>query len=372
MSEPEQEEMVDVKSDQTDKNTILREHDARMPASPEIGYSSFNSLSRNAWLFIIIFGAAIVSSAMLSTAWFTVVGVYPSDRGYFDAQRNLLVAMNSTNATLVSFDLQSRYLRSLHAGIQGLVIGLTFMFVRYIFTRFTGETQDAWLLLGTGISEMIFHDEKYKKATERFGVIVKMIVVFLGFFIGWLIGYLVVVGMLKDLYPDTSVAVSNCTAISDGSVGCRLASSYSESEIPTETARWIVCIALLFIYVSYYMAYTMIPHKERDQMYFKRKLKSDGALVKPKILGHGSPLTYSIVSSLAIAAFHMAVARSIGSRYNIFYYLVTTAFTKKTEDADVYAWPGLIIIAIIVVIHLIVAMMTRYIHNRKTSSYEVL
>jgi hypothetical protein len=335
-------------------------------------------LAANVWTIFIVFGACIVSSGLLSLIWFTSVGLYPSDYAYWARERQMLVDTGAANATLVSFDLQSSYLRSLHAGVQGLIIGLAFMFVRYMFTRFSGETQDGYLLLGVGFSEMVFHDEKYTRPAERFTVLIKMLIIFLGHFIGWLIGFLFVVGLLRGTVSDGSVAVSNCTAIMDDSVGCRLAASYSEEEISAETARWMVCVALFIIYICYYMAYTMIPHKERYQIYQKpKKEKLDeqpkaAVVPKSRFLGHGSPLTYAIVSSLVIAAIHICVSKFVGSRYNIFYFIVTTAFTRKTDDSDVYGWPGLIIIVIVVLLHLAVAMMSRYTARRNLNIYEPL
>lgn len=363
----------------TRTNKVLNEHDARMSSSPELGYSAFRDLAANVWTIFIVFGACVVSSGLLSLVWFISVGLYPTDYDYYLSERKLLVDAGAANVTLVSFDLQSSYLRSLHAGVQGLIIGLAFMFVRYMFTRFSGETQDGYLLLGAGISEMFFHDEKYNKAAERLTVLIKMLIVFLGHFIGWLIGFLIAVGMLRGTVTDGSVAVSNCTAIMNDNVGCRLAASYSVEEISAETARWMVCVALFIIYICYYMTYTMIPHKERHQGYQKMKIKTDDAVNmsapvpnKQRFLGYGSPLTYAIVSGLAIAAVHICVSKFVGSRYNIFYFIVTTAFTQKTSDSDVYGWPGLIIIAIVIVLHLAVAMMSRYTARRRFNEYQTV
>lgn len=362
-------------SHETEPTKVLNEHDARMCSSPELGYSTFKDLAANIWTIFIVFGACVVSSGLLSLIWFTSVGLYPTDYDYWARERQMLADAGVGNATLISFDMQSSYLRSLHAGVQGLIIGLAFMFVRYIFTRFSGETQDGYLLIGAGMSEMFFHDEKYDRAAERFTVIIKMIIVFLGHFIGWIIGFLFVVGLLKGTVSDGSVAVSNCTAIMDDSVGCRLAASYSENEITAETARWMVCVALFVTYVCYYMAYTMIPHKDRWQTYMKLKQKTDSETpipVKKRFLGHGSPLTYAIVSSLVIAAVHICVSKFVGSRYNIFYFMVTTAFTQRTHDSDVYGWPGLIIIVIVILLHFVVAMMSRYTARRNLTQYETL
>jgi|688.fasta_scaffold03783_2 hypothetical protein len=368
------------------KNVLYNEDDPVFASAPEVGYASFMDMISPLGTLLIVFLASIASGVMLSIPWFTSVVIFPSDYMYWGAQRDLLVYNNATNLTLLTFDLNTDNLRSTNAAIQGLIIFLAYVLIRYLFTRFDGQSQDGYLLLGTGVSEMLFHNEKYAKTSERFTVIVKIVLTFIAHFLGWLLGYVIVYGALKDSSNNDSFSVSNCTEIAYGSVGCRLATGYDESALSVFSARWIVCIAAFFIYTIYYLTYTMIRHKEKWQVYRQKKMKTDDESgeemgetinnLEPTKRGrqmslHGSPIVFAVFSSLGSAALHILVSKFVGSKYNLYYYIITTAFTRNTSQSDVYAWPGLIMIFIVVVGHAVFAIWSKY-ASKRNLGYESL
>lgn len=370
------------RSDKIRLSTFEQIHDPTMERVPEVGYDTLEQWIRPPWNMIIIFFIAICSSAILSTTWFSAAYTYPIDGVLLT---NDVVFGNDTDpAFLILHESIVGYRINSNLMIQAFVIFCSLVFVRFCFVKFTGEAQDPFLIISAGVSEMMLHpkysngDSGSKEAKRRLTVFVKIIIILLGNLIGWIIGYAVFLSWARNVAPNDSYTTDNCTEINFEAAPCRVYPKYDEFALDDGSATAMLLIGMLLSYASYYIGYTMIRHKEHwmSTSSSNSSTSTTESSKKSKVTDHRNitPLGFAVVSSLGPALAHLVFGPYVGVSHNTFFWLISVIFTRATEQAKVYAWPGIVIGAIVVIAHLVYQVLWTWIkyYDRKKSTYSIL
>lgn len=347
-------------------------HDSTMSRVPEVGYDSFYQWLKPSWNIIIVLFIALASSTLLSAAWFSVVFSNPTNVESL-MQPDFDWANTTDPNHIAMYTSQIEVQASMNLIIQCMVIFFSLILVRFCFVKFTGEAQDPFLLISAGFSEMILHP-KYraegfsKDITNRLTVLVKILIILIGELIGWIIGYCIFIGWARNVATNDSFPTENCTAVNFTSAPCRVYAKFDESVVSDSAATWMVVLGMLFSFVSYYIGYTMIRHKEH---WMTVDMVSKTSKKNPKHRGV-NPFGFAMVSALGPTLSHFLFARYVGVSHNTFYWLVSAMFTHGTEQAKVYAWPGILIGLIVVLAHFVYHLLWVVGRKEKRTKYQTL
>lgn len=330
-----------------------RAHDITMSRVPEVGYDSFDQLINPAHKIIIILLIAIASSALLSFPWFSVVFGHPTDvRVLADPQFDWDNTTNDPNNIFI-YQKQLEALSKQNLQIQCLVIFLSLVFVRFVFVKFTGESQDPYLLIFSGLSELFLHP-KYsgvsaaETARKRASVLGKILFILIGQLLGWVIGFAVFVAWARNIASNDDFRTEDCAAINFTSAPCSVLPRYDENKMNQSTAIGAALLSILLSFASYFIGYTMVRHKEHWMTQPAPKYRKGDNMEdksKKKLIGHKNvtPFGFAVVSALGPAGAHLVFAHYVGVSHNTWFWLISAIFTNGTQQAAVYAWPGLVI-----------------------------
>lgn len=328
-------------------------HDVSMSRVPELGYDSFAQWVRPPWNVFIIGLTAFFSSMILSASWFSVVWEYPSDLQTLSYATAHLIS-NATDPLLIAIhQTQLLEIQTKNVVVQAMVIFLSLLMVRFCFVKFTGEAQDAYLTTTCGFSEMILHpkyaaESNSEEAKNRLTVLLKMLILLIFFLLGWYAGCAITIGWARTTALDDSFTIENCDATNYTSVPCRIFPRFDESKISSSSALWLVFLGNLLNFASYYMAYTLIRHKEpwmSPATGSKKKRQHSHKNV--------NALGFAMVAAMGPALAHILFAKHVGVSHNVFFWIVSVTFSGSTQQASTYAWAGMVIGIIIVVSHMI-------------------
>ena len=170
-------------------------------------------------------------------------------------------------------------------------------------------------------------------------------------------GYILYLSWATGTLPNKAFNTHNCTEVilttNNTIAACITPPSYNSTLYSTGTGISFVIFGYLLSMGAYLIAYILAkPKKIWTPMLLKfpkEKVEFNSNLVAPVSFGGGN-LGFAVISSLGDCLAHLIFFRYAGVTYNFYYWMVAGMFSNTYGQANVYAWPGFIVAAMIFIV----------------------